>query len=449
MQQRNPGEQQYREYRDLVEVTSDWAWQVDPVGRYTYSNPKVFDLLGYTPQEVIGKTPFDFMPPRVAEDIRRYFEKIAEARKSFSGLINVNLHKNGQAVVLETNGIPIFDQNNNFMGYRGIDRDITERHKMADAIVRMQVELETIVAQRTAELLKINELLAAEIKIRKEIEADMRRSEQLFRSLVETMNEGLGIQDARGRITYANDKLLEMSGYSREELIGRPVTVFMDAAARRAYRRQIAARTSGAAEPYELSAVTKDGRRIDTIVAPRALMEDGKHYKGSFAVFTDVSRLKRTEADLKNRERQLTEKTRRLEKMNTTLEVLLQKREQDKLKLEQKVLLNIRQLIEPYLEKLGASRLSRSQQALIGILQANLAEILSPFSSILVKGNAALTPTELEVAQLVKQGRRTKEIAALLSVSTKTVDAHRIRIRKKFGLTNKRVNLETFLKTIG
>jgi PAS domain S-box-containing protein len=437
-----------QQYRDLVENTSDWAWQVDPAGRYTYSNPKVFDLLGYTPKEVIGKTPFDFMPAGVADDIRRYFVNITEARIPFSGLVNVNLHKNGQAVVLETNGVPIFDRNYNFMGYRGIDRDITERKKMADAIVKMQEELESIVEQRTAELLKINEMLAREIRIRKEIEADLRRSEQRFRILVETMNEGLVIQDDRGRLTYVNAKILEMTGYRRDEMVGRLVTDFMDKKNAIIYQRESAARSAGASESYELAFKTKAGNRIDAIVAPKALFEHGNRYRGSFAVITDVSRLKKTEAALKSRERQLSEKTRRLERMNTALEVLLQKREQDRVEIEKKVLLNVSQFIDPYLDKLDKARLSGYQRELVDTLSNNLSEIFSPFSSKLLKMTSDLTSMELKVAQLVKQGKRSKEIAALLNISTKTVDAHRLRIRKKLGLTNKSVNLETFLKSV-
>ena len=445
MQQGHPSDQRYR---DLVEATSDWAWQVDRAGRYTYSNPKVFDLLGYTPEEVIGKTPFDFMPAGVADDIRKYFEKIAELRKPFEGLINVNLHKKGHAVVLETNGVPVFDRNNQFMGYRGIDRDVTERKKMADAIVRMHEELERKVEQRTAELLEINDMLAREIEIRKEMEADLRRSEQRFRSLVETMNEGLVIQDAGGRLTYANAKIFEMTGYSQQELIGRPVTDFMDENNQQIYRRKSSARRSGTAEPYELALQTKSGERIDTIVSPRARFEQDNRYKGSFAVITDISRLKKAEAALRERERQLQEKTLRLKEMNTALEVLLQKRERDKAEIEQRLELNMRQLIDPYIEKLDGSHLNENQRALVDILRTNLAEILSPFSSRLLKGYAHLTSMELEVAQLVKQGKRTKEIAALLHISAKTVDAHRLRIRKKLGLTKKRVNLETYLKSV-
>ncbi len=126
-------------FRSLVETTSDWIWEVDQNGVYTYSSPKVKDLLGYEPEEVIGKTPFDFMPLDEAEHNARLFRDIIESKKPFKRLENKNLHKNGYYVTLETNGVPIFDSNGNLTGYRGIDRDITER-KQAEKDLRESEE---------------------------------------------------------------------------------------------------------------------------------------------------------------------------------------------------------------------------------------------------------------------------------------------------------------------
>jgi len=116
-------------FRSLVEATSDWVWEVDKNGIYTYSSPKVKEILGYEAVEVIGKTPFDFMPPDEAKRVGAIFRDIAASRKPFERLENVNLHKDGRLVVLETSGVPIFDSSGDFLGYRGIDRDITERKK--------------------------------------------------------------------------------------------------------------------------------------------------------------------------------------------------------------------------------------------------------------------------------------------------------------------------------
>ncbi|MDH4101676.1 MAG: PAS domain S-box protein [Nitrospirota bacterium] len=123
------------DYRMLVENMSDWIWQVDANGVYTYSNPKVKDLLGYEPHEIIGKTPFDLMDDEEAEKIGRIFGEIVSEQKPFSMLENINLHKNGNKVVLETSGVPIFDDNGSFCGYCGIDRDITE-HKRQNNILK-------------------------------------------------------------------------------------------------------------------------------------------------------------------------------------------------------------------------------------------------------------------------------------------------------------------------
>ena len=96
-------------FRSLTESTSDWVWEVDRNGTYTYASPRVRDLLGYAPQEIVGKTPFDLMPPNEAERVAGLFRDIVESRQSFAGLENTNLHKGGSHVVLETNGVPIFD----------------------------------------------------------------------------------------------------------------------------------------------------------------------------------------------------------------------------------------------------------------------------------------------------------------------------------------------------
>jgi PAS domain S-box-containing protein len=120
----------------MLESTSDWVWEVDTKGVFTFSSNKVRALLGYAPEEVVGKTPFDFMPPAEARHVGWAFRDIAVNRWPFSGLENVNLHRDGHEVVLETSGVPIFDAAGNYRGYRGIDRDITARRQEQDALLR-------------------------------------------------------------------------------------------------------------------------------------------------------------------------------------------------------------------------------------------------------------------------------------------------------------------------
>jgi PAS domain S-box-containing protein len=118
-------------FRSLIESTSDWIWEIDVNGVYTYSSPKVTDILGYEPEEIMGKTPFDLMPPEEAARLAPRFASITRERGLIQRLENRNVHKTGRPVVLETSGVPVFDKYGQWRGYRGIDRDITER-KLAE-----------------------------------------------------------------------------------------------------------------------------------------------------------------------------------------------------------------------------------------------------------------------------------------------------------------------------
>jgi PAS domain S-box-containing protein len=136
-------------YRLLVESSSDFIWEVDANGIYTYANQKIKDLLGYEPEEIIGKTPFDLMPAYEVERVARLFKDIFESQKPFQELENTNLHKDGHHVVLDTSGVPIFDTNGNFSGYRGIDRDISKRKKTEKRLNDYQNQLRSLTSQLT------------------------------------------------------------------------------------------------------------------------------------------------------------------------------------------------------------------------------------------------------------------------------------------------------------
>ncbi|RKY09905.1 MAG: hypothetical protein DRP66_01050 [Planctomycetota bacterium] len=132
-------------FRSLVETTSDWIWETDRDGVYTYVSPKVKDLLGYDPDELLGKTPFDNMPSEEAARVSGVLEEIRLAQKPFQAMENVNLHKDGRKVILETSGVPVYDAYGNFCGYRGIGRDITDRKRLLQILEAKNRELESIV----------------------------------------------------------------------------------------------------------------------------------------------------------------------------------------------------------------------------------------------------------------------------------------------------------------
>lgn len=126
-------------FRDLTENTSDWIWEFDKNESFTYASPKVRDLLGYEPGEVIGKSIFSFTAAEEIAAAREEFAVLMERHLPFSSHERVNRHKNGTPLVLESSGIPIFGVDGEFRGYRGIARDITERH---EAEVKLQASLE-------------------------------------------------------------------------------------------------------------------------------------------------------------------------------------------------------------------------------------------------------------------------------------------------------------------
>ncbi len=126
-------------FRSLLEKSSDWIWEIDENGAYTYSSPGIKALLGYEPEEIIGRTPFDLMPPDEADRAREEFSNTVEGRRTLDRVENVDLHKDGRRVVLETSGVPIFDDAGNMVGYRGIDRDITDR-KIAEEVLQKAIE---------------------------------------------------------------------------------------------------------------------------------------------------------------------------------------------------------------------------------------------------------------------------------------------------------------------
>ncbi len=126
-------------FRDVA--ISSWVWEVDANGRYVYSSEKVADILGYTVEEVLGRTPFDFMPPEEADRIGQVFAQVVQEKRSVVDLENVNIRKDGGRVCLLTNGVPILDNEGNYVGFRGADHDITERKRAEEANEKRLVAL--------------------------------------------------------------------------------------------------------------------------------------------------------------------------------------------------------------------------------------------------------------------------------------------------------------------
>ncbi|OPY15198.1 MAG: sensory histidine kinase AtoS [Syntrophus sp. PtaB.Bin001] len=162
----------------------------------------------------------------------------------------------------------------------------------------------------------------------------------------------------------------------------------------------------------------------------------------------EIIERKRKEAVLKKREMQLKIKTKNLEELNAALTALLKKREEKKIEQEEKILSDVRSMVLPYVEKVKTTDIDTTQMNYLNILEANLKEITSPFLRQLTSPPLNMTPKEIQVASLIKDGKKTKEIAELMNICTGAVAFHRNRIRKKLGLNKKNVNLMSHLSSM-
>jgi len=162
----------------------------------------------------------------------------------------------------------------------------------------------------------------------------------------------------------------------------------------------------------------------------------------------EIAERKRAEKKLKENEKELKDKSSALKEVNTALNVLLKNREEDQVHMEDIIVANVKDLVLPFLEKLSRSQLDEKQATYVDIIQANISNIVSPFLRQIPMKFFDLTPTEIQIADLVRKDKTTKEIAQILNASAKTIEAHRNRLRKKLGLTNQRIQLRDYLMTL-
>ncbi|MBL7033397.1 MAG: PAS domain S-box protein [Candidatus Delongbacteria bacterium] len=128
-------------FRDVALSTSDWVWEVDLECRYTYCSDKVVDLLGYTAEEILGRTPFDLMPADEVAPLTKIFNQSAAGKRPIKDLENRSITKDGREIVLLTNAVPMLDEQGELLGYRGLDKDITQRKLTEAALVHRTSDL--------------------------------------------------------------------------------------------------------------------------------------------------------------------------------------------------------------------------------------------------------------------------------------------------------------------
>ena len=129
--------------QDIVGLISDWVWEVDANGVYTYCGGGIQQVLGYSAEEVVGRTPFDLMLKEEKERVGKIFVEIVKQTAPIVNLENWNYAKNGEEVCLLTNGVPFFDVDGNMLGYRGVDKDITDQKRIER---RLAIEREQLLS---------------------------------------------------------------------------------------------------------------------------------------------------------------------------------------------------------------------------------------------------------------------------------------------------------------
>ena len=153
-------------------------------------------------------------------------------------------------------------------------------------------------------------------------------------------------------------------------------------------------------------------------------------------------------AERKRVEDVLSAQSEKLEQTNTALQVLLRHQAEEMRAMERKIVANIQRLVLPYVEELRQPSLSPSQSSYLDIIDSNLQQIINPFLQNLAARFSILTPREIQIASLIKEGKTSKEIAVLIKSASRSVESHRNNIRKKLGLGRKKTNLRSFLLTL-
>lgn len=369
-------------------------------GKFIYVNEAYARMHGYTVKEMLGK---GLSLIHNTEQIKR----VRELREQNGGNYVAEIghrRKDGSFFPALVNGSTITDEDGVPLYYSATVIDITELKKKED---------------------------------------ELRREKQLIEMILRTTMNGFYLIDMDGKILDTNLAACQITGYDRDELIGAPVRSFDEGGAEEKVTDHAKRVMKEGSHRFEVRHKHKNGHILDLEFSTNYVKTGNESF--FFVFFRDITEMKRAAQVLKENQEELERKNFELEEMNSTLKILLRKREQDKLEVEDNLLTNVRDLVMPILERLKKISTDKKQVAYLNILEENLTNIISPFIRSLNTQFMSLSPTEIQVAYLVKDGKTSKEIAELMNLSPRTVEFHRDRIRRKVGIKNKKANLRSFL----
>lgn len=279
-------------------------------------------------------------------------------------------------------------------------------------------------------------LIFNDISAEEYFKKELRQQKKQLKQIVDLAADAFFLINSEQIIIQTNQRASQLTGYSREELIGQRFTFLYSEEDQQRVAHIPPPPQNGLTVRRERIWIGKNGKKFTIELHARA-MPDGS-YQG-FA--RDITNRKRHQQELLDSQAELKKKQAEIEETNIALRVLIKKAEEEKEELKERITANTLCLVNPYIDKIKKTALSPEQKKNIQIIESTLANLISPFTRSAMLKNVKLSQTELKVANLIKQGKRTKEIADILCVSPQTINKHRSNIRRKMGLKNRNTSI--------
>jgi len=330
----------------------------------------------------------------------------------------------------------------------------------------------------SAELIEVNGKpctlsVIADVTERKQAEETIREAHRRLDQIIEFLPDATLVIDAESKVIAWNRAAEQMTGVPKAEMIGKGEYeyAFPFYGERRPILIDLALLPDAELEKrkYDIAQRSADTIYGDVHVpkiyggggaylygAASRLRDAAGNIVGAIESIRDITEIKQAEEELakyrerleqlvKERTQDLEAKTKALEELNISLKVLLRHREEDKKELEDRFVLNIKKLVMPFTEKMKRTHLDEQQLAYLSIIETHLNDITSSLTKKMHQFN--FTPREVEVASLLNEGKTTKEIARIIGIATSSINTHRNQIRKKLGISKKKVNLRSHLQS--
>ena len=415
----------------------DLVFALDKEGRFIfYRAPKVEDLY-LPPEQFIGKKHSEVLPAHMVTPFADAFKK----------------NKAGEIVEyeywLKLKGIkkwffaklsPLFFDGK-FEGTLAVIRDITERKNTQEELKKYREHLEELVEERTAKLKAATEELQQEVTERKKAEDELRK----FKTIADKASYGAAISDLEGNLLYVNEVFAQMHQYSSEGLIGKNLSIFHnEEQMQRVTELQDKLKKEWKYLAEEVWHARKDGSVFPTLMSATLITHENiPLYLSATAI--DITERKKAEMALAESESKLRNQKLALEQKNIALGEIIAQIEIEKRKIKEDILTNVDIVLPSILEKLKAGE---STQKDLSLFQHHIKGITSSYGTRITNKDLFLTPKEIEVCNLVKAGFANKDISRFLNISRQTVEGHRKKIRHKLGISNKNINLTTYLREL-